>query len=249
MYSFLRFLCKPKTILYFAPHQDDELLTLGTDICKMLQEGYSVHVILCSDGSKSSIRQKLHDGKACRHHPGLHQYALSIPEFIAARDQEFTASCLALGVPAKNIHISPIRAEDGSLTVEQGEAILLDALSRLPSYVSVRTLSPLGGKQQHRDHTNLGQAALNLYRRGVFRDLQLFIEPYCLESCQEAYPLLELNHLHGDGADAQLTEAVAAYSRWAPEEGRYAIGYHSVNAVFREFLKDPVGYWHLPLKE
>ena len=93
------------TIIYFAPHQDDELLSMGVDICNSLKKGKSVHVVLCTDGSGSSVKRKLNDGKSCNKHPGEHIYDLSEQEFIQARDTEFVASCLALGVKRENIHI------------------------------------------------------------------------------------------------------------------------------------------------
>lgn len=240
---------QPRVVLYFSPHQDDELLTLGIDACRMLQKGCQIHVILCSDGSKSSIRKKLSDGKACPHHPGIHQYELDIPAFIAARDREFMESCAGLGYLSGCVHISPIRAVDGELSIEKAEAILLDVLSRFPEDVSVRTISPFGGKKQHPDHTHLGQAALNLYQKGIIRDLRLFIEPYCIDSCREAHPLLKLTPIRADaGVTAALQKAIAAYSLWSPQEERYAIGYHSVTTVFKDFLADPAAYRHLPPK-
>lgn len=52
-------------ILYFAPHQDDELLTLGVDACRAISSGeYDVHIILCTDGSKSNKRFEICNGKA-----------------------------------------------------------------------------------------------------------------------------------------------------------------------------------------
>ena len=36
---------KQKTMLYFAPHQDDELLTMGIDICNSVFKKWDVHVI------------------------------------------------------------------------------------------------------------------------------------------------------------------------------------------------------------
>lgn len=241
---------QPRVILYFSPHQDDELLTLGIDGCRMLQKGYEIHVILCSDGSKSGIRKKLADGKSCPHHPGIHEYDLDIPAFIAARDLEFRESCAGLGYETGHVHISAIRAVDGELSVQQGEAILRETLSRFPGDVSVRTISPFGGKKQHKDHTHLGQAAMNLYQKGLIKDLRLFIEPYCLESCREAYPQLKLTTIRADGAvTAALKKAIAAYSLWAPREGRYAIGYHSVTTVFKDFLAAPAAYCHQPQKK
>ncbi len=48
-----------KTVLYFSPHQDDELLSMGIGICNSVSRGMDVHIILCTDGSKCPVRTKL----------------------------------------------------------------------------------------------------------------------------------------------------------------------------------------------
>lgn len=241
--------CTEKPVLiYFAPHQDDELLTLGVDACRALASGeYNVHVVLCTDGSKSNKRFEICNGKDCPLHPGIHQYELDIPQFIAARDLEFRGSCDALGYAPSAIHYFPMRAIDSFLSVETAEATLRKVLAQFPQGTAVRTISPYGGKKQHADHRNLGQAALNLYREGCISDLRLFIEPYCIESCREAHPDLKLTVLHaGESEKARIDAAIRSYSTWAPEKQRYAIGYHSVTTVFQDFSADPIAYYHLP---
>lgn len=235
-------------VLYFSPHQDDELLTLGIDACSTIAGGeYQVHTVLCTDGSMSKMRLKINDGKECRLHAGVHQYELDIPQFIAARDIEFQQSCLALGYQPSAIHYFPMRAIDSCLTVEIAEAIITSVLSQFPQGTSVRTISPFGGKAQHKDHQCLGQAALNLYRKGVIKDLRLFIEPYCLASSREAFPDLKLTEIRADSQTLErLKKAIQAYSTWEPEQQRYAIGYHSVTSMFSAFAADAAAYYHLP---
>ena len=50
------------TIIYFIPHQDDELLSMGVDICDSLKKRKNVHIVLCTDGSGSSVRKRLNNG-------------------------------------------------------------------------------------------------------------------------------------------------------------------------------------------
>jgi len=235
-------------ILYFAPHQDDELLTLGVDACRAISSGeYDVHIILCTDGSKSNKRFEICNGKACRLHPGIHQYELSIQQFIAARDREFRGSCDALGYEPGSIHFFPRRSIDSMLSVQAAEATIRSVLAQFPGSPAVRTLSPFGGKGQHKDHRNLGQAALNLYRQGVIRDLKLFIEPYCVQDCNAEYPELALSSIRADEKElAKIRKAIASYSNWEPEAEKYAIGYHSVTTIFNDFTKEPVAWYHLP---
>ncbi len=240
----LRRLVRPRVILYLAPHQDDELLTMGIDICRMQRAGCRVHIALCTDGSKSNMRFRIMDGRECPYHDGVHSHELDIPQFVAARDREFAESCTALGCRKSDIHLSPLRAVDGELSAEQGEQIIEGLLASLPRRTEVRTISPHGSGKQHSDHTNLGLAAARLYEKGKIKALQFFVEPYCLEDCRKEHPELGPRKRLPDAETAErLKKAAAAYSTWSPEEGFYAIGYHSVADSFDEFLAAPEAYF------
>jgi LmbE family N-acetylglucosaminyl deacetylase len=233
-------------VLYLAPHQDDELLSMGVDICRQTHKANTeIHAALFTDGSRSNMRLRIGNGKACPLHEGIHQYQLEIPEFVAARDREFTASCLALGVKQEHIHILPVRATDGSLDPDTAEQSLRALLKICPKNTTVCTISPFGGEGQHADHRALGQAALKLYREGAIRKLRLFVEPYCLESSRKAYPNLPLAEVTADSTvRSALEKAADAYRLWAPDRGRYAVGYHSVTDAFDNFLSAPTVYIH-----
>ena len=153
--------------LYFSPHQDDELLTMGISIRNALHTNGldSVHVVLCSDGLRSSARERLCDGAKCPLHEQEHIYSLSTEEFIDARDREFLGSCLALGVRPQNIHFGSKRMVDGSVDVEGAESIIQRWSSKYPG-ATVCTVSPEVGATQHRDHRAVGAAAVSLLQRG-----------------------------------------------------------------------------------
>lgn len=236
---------RKKTVLYFAPHQDDELLSMGIDICASLKKNHDVHVILCADGSKSYVRGLLNNGKACAKHEGIHQYNLSVEDFIKARDREFTGSCLALGVPEGNIHIPEKRAVDGSLYVSYGEALIRSFLSRFDADVEICTISPSNGPSQHSDHRNIGQAAENLLKAGVIRKVRFFIEPYLFEKIKDNpqfIPVAPTIQQASSSVARKISAAVDSYSLWQPEQQRYAVGYHSVTTEFRDFLQTKTCY-------
>lgn len=234
---------KRKTKLFFAPHQDDELLTLGIGICTAVLNGDDVHVILCTDGSKSNMRKVIANGKACSKHEGLHTYDLTIEEFIQARDREFTDSCLALGVKPDHIHIPEDRDIDGFLSLEHAQMLIQHYLSLLGEDALVCTHSPLSSPNQHRDHRTLGQAADQLLEKGIIRKATFFIEPYLADYTAENPHVLPapLTITEATGqVRLQLEQAIASYSRWDPENGRYAVGYHSVSTEFNDFLSKPL---------
>ena len=241
---------KKTTVVYFSPHQDDELLTLGVDASKRLaRRKDDTHIFLIVDGSRSSVRGVLANGKGCAKHEGIHQYELSVPEFIAARDREFAGSCRALGYPDDAVHIIEDRIVDGTLTEEKAESAMRKALDRFTGDVEVRTISPFGGEKQHSDHRALGLAAIRLYNEGKIKRLILFVEPYCVEGSRKTHPELRLRESRANKDDKdRIRRAIAEYSLWKPDEGRYAIGYHSVTREFDDFMADTKAHYHIPVK-
>lgn len=237
---------KQKTMLYFAPHQDDELLTMGIDISTSISKKQDVHVILCTDGSKSNVRKTLNNGKTCPKHEDAHTYDLSPEEFTQARDREFLGSCAALGVPSSNVHILENRYIDGSLSVENAETVIKHFLSVYGEDSVVCTISSNNGPAQHRDHKALGKAAENLLNKKIIRELKLFIEPYHAEKLIHNPRLLSIYPtIEKASADIQekIKKAIASYSYWNPAEQRYAVGYHSVTTEFNDFLKEMNSYY------
>jgi len=222
-------------IFYFAPHQDDELTNLGVDLCREVTRGSAVHVVLCTDGSASSVKRMLCRGDTCTWHEGPHVYSLSHARFVAARDREFTDSCLALGVAPENVLIAPGRAVDGTLTADRAAEILRQALAGYdPAQCEIRATAPMPECGQNPDHTAVGQAALRFkrgYRVTLFHEF-IFLPPGGVPGLPVLRPSPEER--------ARLNAAAACYRLWAPERGRYAVGYHSVMDEFNAFLQDPV---------
>jgi len=230
-----------KTILYFVPHQDDELLSMGADICNNVLRHNNVHVILCTDGSKLSVRNTLANGEKCSLHPGKHAYNLSSEDFIKTRDSEFFDSCRAMGVPKINIHITRRRGVDGELTVAQAENIINFYLILYGRSSTVCTLSFTNGPSQHIDHQTLGKAANNLLKRGKIQDLRFFVEPYHYEEIAENARMIPIEPTFvkaSSRAQDRIKKAVESYSRWDPSKQRYAVGIHSVQKEFDDLLEN-----------
>jgi LmbE family N-acetylglucosaminyl deacetylase len=226
-------------VFFFAPHQDDELTNLGIPLCRTLSEGGSAHVVLCTDGGASGVKQMLCNGGGCAWHPGEHNYTLDGPAFTAARDREFYGSCRALGVPEGNILISPLRGPDSGLSAGAALAVMRDAMKNIPpEQRAVVTLAPLPQAGQNPDHTAVGQAANTLFDAGECASLTLVWEFILLPPEPE---IAERAHLVPTPDEFEkIKKAAAAYRRWAPAVGRYAVGYHSVADEFDAFLRAPV---------
>lgn len=241
---------KKDVILYFSPHQDDELLTMGVDICKTcLLPNKEVHVILCTDGSNSPARYRLYSCKVCPIHNKIHNYPLSKEEFVNARDCEFISSCKALGVLPENIHIYEKRAVDGSLSVEYAGEIIKHFISIYGKDVEVRTIAPFKyGSYQHQDHYNLGLAATNLFKERAFVKAKFFIEPYHLPEGKRKFIISLFFKIEKEDASEKTRKEIEkaiqqSYAYWKPEEKRYAVGYHCVTNIFEKYKKDIATYF------
>lgn len=246
---------RQKTVLYFSPHQDDELLSMGIDICNSVNTGQDVHVILCTDGSRCSVRKHLADGKECCRHEGVHNYSLTEEDFIAARDREFQASCKALGVKDCNIHIPATRFIDRKLTVCNSKELILQYLNAAGTDCIVCTMDPNNeNNKQHRDHKALGYAAVELFNEGVIRELRLFTEPYYPNAFHHEMDVVRgtcrwVIESAAEPVQETIRKASEAYSRWEPECGRYSIGYHDISEAFNALLKNGASYCHICKRE
>ena len=244
-----------KTILYFSPHQDDELLSMGVDICNSINEGHDVHVILCTDGSKCTVRHELANGKECDKCPGTHTYHLTEEDLTTARDEEFRESCRALGVEDGNVHILKKRFTDRELTVCNSKKTILHYLNVMGPDCVVCTLNPnLDNNKQHRDHKGLGYAAAELFNEGFIHELRLFTEPYFSEFFQQRIDFIRGGirtavNTATDLAQERIQKAAEAYSRWEPGVGRYAVGYHDIAKAFDALVKNGITYCHICTRE
>lgn len=236
--------------LIFVPHQDDELLTLGVAVA-YLNDGTArkeCQIVLCTDGSASSVRHMLSGVRPCREHGIIHNVQLDTASFIKARDAEFVDSCQSLGIAVTNIHIESERSADGQLSPVEARQVIEKYLRMYPNS-SVYTIAPSSvgpaKPEQHPDHRALGTAALELFHEGKIDSLFLFVEPYGVESFLKNNPKISLKKLASTTRIRnRLHRASTAYSQWSPENGRYAIGTHSVGEELEAFLDDPNAHFY-----
>ncbi len=238
-------LTKPSnTVLYFAPHQDDELLTMGIDIAASVKNGYDVHVIMCTDGSSSNVRLRLGNREFCEQCHEQHVFDLTKEDFTATRDQELFGSCDALGVKRENVHFPDERIVDGNVTLERAKEIIKDFVEKIDPDCTVCTIYPNAPEAHHKDHRTLGLAAVELYNEGVIKHLVTMEEPYVA---------VEVEHKKGeepeifyapDDIAKQIEKAVASYFLWDPKNKRYAVGFHSVPNEMNQLITEKALYYH-----
>lgn len=226
-------------VFYFSPHQDDELLNLGAAMCKDIDAGYEVFCVLCTDGGASGARLLIGDGGCCQWHEGRHGYSMDRASFSAARDREFTESCRALGVKKDHILIPKNRMADGGSTVEGAKQIMRDAIKDYPpERTAVKTLAPVDWQHQNADHTALAHAALQLREEGGCALVEEYLETI-LFPAPEGTAIPE-TVTPDEAQRKRLLTAAGSYCRWQPEEGRFAVGFHSVADEFIEFRKEQI---------
>lgn len=125
--------------IWFVPHQDDEVLSMGAAIKQHARAGRRCIVVLMTDGSNSGVKGR---------YP-------SEEEFVAERDREFNRAVKQMGAEPV---IRADRAEDGFLTIAWALGVMQEYASQYPD-ASLKTMTP---HDNHSDHANLGRALQQL---------------------------------------------------------------------------------------
>lgn len=254
-------------VIYFIPHQDDEVLSMGVSIATHVEAGHDVQVVLCSDGQSSGVRTELNNGGSCKKNVNGKQdtHNINLSEgagggFVSARDREFINACLKLGIKYSNIIIPKFRVKDSygkenfSGAVKQFEEIVY---RHIQPGARVKCITPYGGELQHMDHKALGEAVKNCCEEIEITDIRYYIDPYYLSSYEQdkggpySRECAEKSSVLGK----TVISAAKEYGQWKPEEPdySYAIGWHSGYGLFQDCIGNtsnhggkPTNYVHRP---
>lgn len=215
--------------VFYAPHQDDEILTMGHAITKYVQDGFDVHVVLLTDGSSSNSIHKINEVLEKNM-----LASLSREEFSYARNLEFVRSLLAMGVPRGNIHMEYF--PDGKTTKDEIVRSMLQYITRFPDGEH----HAFTYNNAHIDHKNSGLAIKELMELGF------------LEKTSSKYYIQNRDHQIVDGVyevyDPKyfpiIVDASRSYLDWHPLQKLYSIGGISVPDDFIKLHKDPRSKYH-----
>lgn len=247
-----------KDVLFFIPHQDDEMLSFSTVIKQYMDNGYNVNIVLMTDGSNVGVNNvingtngicKIHNKK---HNPklegakinGLNINTFSIQNLVQCRNEEYFRALYKLGLDKSNIHISKFVQKDNNLNKDIAIKGIMEYLNKYPNSIVHTFYHVPFSKGNHADHLGLGRASKELYDNKKINKLYLHVEPYLVndfrdknknEKLYEYYPSTKAQN---DSIVAGLRE----YSIWQPQNGKYAIGYHSVKRSIDIQIKKPVNY-------
>ena len=212
-------------LLFIAPHQDDELLSMGAAIKAAVAHGREVAVLIVGRGNKSVVRT--------RDLPVLLGYIPSEWEFARVRDREFRWCVENLG--ARAILPSYVeRLDERTFTADAVTDFIRTFGSR---EVEVHTLTALGDLNP--DHVACAQAAAALHAEGWLTRPPRF---YTHVSRRRAVE--ELGYaVAPEGRHTPVTRADQEPYRFTDlATERWGVGYRSVPYMFEAQLTDPAAY-------
>jgi LmbE family N-acetylglucosaminyl deacetylase len=233
-----------RPIVFYSPHQDDETLFMGQVIAHHALVGREVHVVLASNGETSGALAEI-NGTAPDsgwwggyHFPAREGYApVSRDEFGRARSREFAGATRQLGAMAANIHFGlPGQAHDDlpdGIDVAAAESLMVAWAEhfRAAGRDQVGHYTMWKG-DPNPDHAALGQVLQNENDAHPqwFGDARWLVKP---EQATAAHAsVYRMPTAYRANAVAMARSAGRCYSAWAPAQGMYAIGRHSVPTYF-----------------
>ena len=166
------------TAVFFVPHADDDVLSMGVYMTELVRLGVDVHVVYYTDGAATGVcgPRYVTVPVSADHPQGSEEECLSnwsglpadqnwfgqpVSAFVADRDTEFRDSVEALGVAKENIDIyapGGARRRDGTVDVAYAQTMLQHYRETYPKATFV-TMSWLDA---HQDHASAGLALRHL---------------------------------------------------------------------------------------
>lgn len=234
-----------RTAVFFSPHPDDEVLSMGCGILKDLRDGNDVYVVIMTHGEASGAIYVINgtgsngQRQFCQWHQKYHDpraegYAvLSKTAFGESRLREMAECLEKLGVNKR--HFIIYNFFDGNLVKDSVKAIMLNFESAHPKSL-FRTTSFF---DNHPDHSACGRALKELGDSGKISNSEFFISP-----AQWDQSIIPAEYERNPAFDSIIRSALAAYTKWEPAKGFFAIGHHSVPTLFENDGSAPKSKHH-----
>jgi len=219
-----------KVDIYFVPHQDDEVLSMGALIAQSTAAGREVWIVNYTDGRASDVCGNKGSNR-CQSR-GLR--GIPVSTFIAMRDAELLASSRALGVPADHVSRDPFRLSGHRLansrtTVSRAARIIAAWHDAYPN----ARFTAMSWNDDNSDHAHMGEALRQAVASGrIASNLARFTEFRRYWSRPNAVAISDVP-CASPQCNAQVLGAAAAYRR------PYGIGWASVPLDFQALVADP----------
>lgn len=206
-------------VIFYVPHQDDDLLTMGVGIRNHINGGHNVHVVMLTDGAASAVRTKM----------GMTKEA-----FTKARNKEFALAMKALGVNSDNLDYRMF--QDGKMTVSQVKSVIKEYELLYPNAKH----KSYSYTDSHVDHKNSGTALNQMLSAGEVTDARFYVRRGT--ATPSGKRLFTERYRTSD--KSTMLAGSAAYKRNRPWLGYYGIGYRSVPQSFKTFDALPQSRYH-----
>jgi hypothetical protein len=216
-----------RPIVFFAAHPDDETIGMAGAIGQAIADGRPVFVELMTHGESSFVRGFLATRGTCAWHTGSHVYDLSLEDFGDARVREFLDAMHRLGVTG--VHVGGFTSME--LTPSEVSGRIAYWRARKEPGLSLRGTAGAQDPESdtdplpHPDHAAVWEALV----ASGFHD----VLGYCIY--QAVTGKCRYDERVSLGALCSLKrDALAAYEHWDPDNGRYAIAYHSTHPLLED---------------
>lgn len=225
--------------IFYSPHPDDEVLSMGMAIADSVEKGNDVHVVLMTHGYDSNAINVINGKDYCPWHKRFHNPSkegykeITKQEMGNDRVREFTRSCLNLGVPKENIHICNF--DDDSVTPYDMKLVMLGFEKQYPDAVHCTT----SYHDFHPFHKNLGEALLELYNDKFIKNAIFYISPVQWKTTKGAY-------ISNEALKTKVIESLNEYKKWDPLNGEFGVGYHSYPSPFNVDENSIDSKYHYP---
>ncbi len=221
-----------QTSVYVIPHQDDELISMVGGVTADVVAGRDVWVVKINRGDWSSAYDQLCQQKG---------YCLSRVEFGAARDRELVDSAVAMGVRADHVVLNHVIEQNPGYNDEVDRVVagLVDRFGRDARFNAISFLD------LHSSHAPVGyDYKMRCEGEGLSR-CRWFQSPlYQPGSKIATKPVEAPAALWLPASSTVVTRAVNAYKKWDPANGRYAIGWLSVQNQLSHTMSHPGSLVH-----
>lgn len=219
-----------RRVYFVAPHADDDTISMGWAASHHAREKRRLSFVLGSTGATTGALDDINGDVDSawwggRHFPDREEYERLTPAGIAlARDAEFMDACALLGAVPGEIHLERELRVD-SPDVDDARKILLKYRELDPD-AGFYTMHWLDSDQTHRA---FGEALLDLHTESPadWLDVRWMVresQAGTIAGAQQ-YPVPATQYA---ACKIMIQQAARAYSAWAPQQGRFAVGYHSV---------------------
>ena len=214
-----------KYVIFYPQHQDDEVLWAGSTIRYAVNTRGADHVFiaLVSSGTGHKFfKQKMFKN-------------MTIKQKAEYRNNEFLASCKALGIPRKNIFFLYERRPDWKtdFNIERKFALEMEK-----KYKSVTHITHSYKYDDHFMHRANGETLYKLWQKGEIKDLRFYIKPFLLKYVNASLNTLNTYSVYDKKDYEMIKNACKAYKDVYPKKKRLGIGYKTDYMSFDKLVYD-----------